>query len=503
MKGETKFCLQLLIQIFLFFQFGNGQVTAVFQPGPAAGKDATVIDRVGYTTTNYGNYQDIIGNAWTNSGDDLVQRSFIEFDLTSIPSSAVVTLAELSLYFNPSTGNFQQHSGLNSCYLEQVSSSWNENSITWANQPSTITTNQVTLNQSSSATQDYSNINVTPMVQNMVSNPATNYGLMMKLQTETKYRTLVFGSSDAPDSTNWPKLTVIYDTTGFPVVADSCVILRPDWEIGKDAVVLNRPGYENTNYGVHPDFICNAWVNGGDDVFQRSLLEFDLSFIPSNSSIVSAELSLYSNPLSGNTQLHSGANSSYLQRITSTWNEGTVTWNNQPTTTTANQVTLAQSVSQTDNYPKIPVTALVQDMVNNPSSSFGFMLRLQTEVKMRTLVFAASDHPDTSLHPKLEICYDFPVGNFENEMTKESHNYFSLVPNPANGSFAVYFTSRAASNGEIEVMGLDGKVVLRKEFQAGNGISEFENSPSLNPGIYFVIVTMNNSVSTKKLVVIK
>jgi hypothetical protein len=51
------------------------------------------------------------------------------------------------------------------------------------------------------------------------------------------------------------------------------------------------------------------------------------------------------------------------------------------------------------------VTSMVQDMVTNPSSNYGFMLQLINEQYYRCMLFASSDHANANLHPKLEICY--------------------------------------------------------------------------------------------------
>src|SRR5439155_8917645 len=97
----------------------------------------------------------------------------------------------------------------------------------------------------------------------------------------------------------------------------------------------------------------------------------------------------------------SGSNAAWLQRITSSWNKYTACWNNQPTTTSVNQAVLPASISSTQNYT-VDVTSLVQDMIDSAATSFGFMLRLQTEQYWRSLVFASCNHPDNTLHPKLD-----------------------------------------------------------------------------------------------------
>jgi len=135
---------------------------------------------------------------------------------------------------------------------------------------------------------------------------------------------------------------------------------------------------ENTNYeGAFQTagFVIPGYQGGINS--NRGLIDFDLSDIPSGSTITSAKLNLYAlGPgVITTTDLsngHVGQNSSYLRRITSNWNANTATWNNAPSYTTSNQVTLAQSTSASQDYLDIDVAALVQDMIDNPTQSFGF-----------------------------------------------------------------------------------------------------------------------------------
>ena len=204
--------------------------------------------------------------------------------------------------------------------------------------------------------------------------------------------------------------------------------LHPNATNGIDALIDNSSA--STNYGTTQDFAAWAWTSGGATT-ARSLLKFDLSSIPSNATITSATLSLYCNTTSSVTQLNSGANACLLQRITSAWTETGVTWNNQPTTTAVNQDTLAQSTSTTQNYPSIDVKNLVIDMVNNPSTSYGFMLKLMTEATYRCMVMSSSDNSDSTKWPRLVIMYSI------------ANNYYSK----ATGSLDSLSTWGTNSNG--------------------------------------------------------
>lgn len=203
------------------------------------------------------------------------------------------------------------------------------------------------------------------------------------------------------------------------------VVFKPNATVGKDTPIWkfdddcigNGSTQTNAdrNFGTEEtlwmkDWTWNAIGCSGGTI--RSLLCFtELSNIPSNAVIVSATLRLYGVTSDRNTS-YPGAPASYyentvvVQQITSPWNENTVTWNTQPSTTTANQFIIPQSTSEYNwNYSNSSseLVAMVQNMVSG--NNYGFMLRLQTEQHYRNMVFASSDHPDASLHPELEVTY--------------------------------------------------------------------------------------------------
>lgn len=168
----------------------------------------------------------------------------------------------------------------------------------------------------------------------------------------------------------------------------------------QDAVILSTQPDSNKNLSA---FTAGyAWTWSGVSGTIRGLMQFDLSTIPPNSVIESAELYLYhhDHPTEVHEYLNDKTNASYLQRITSVWDATNVTWNNQPNVTSTNQVTLPASQSPTQDYI-VNVTALIQDMIDD--NNFGMMLRLQTEEEYARLVFSSSDIANKALVPKLVV----------------------------------------------------------------------------------------------------
>jgi len=386
--------------------------TITLQPDAASGKDAYISDwpTGNYQNTNFGTYSDYDAVASSAGGVNYLSRGLLQFDLSSIPANAVIISAQLSLYNNPTSqqGTHYAVPGPNDSRLERITSNWDENTVTWNTQPSTTIQNAVNLPPSSSPNEDYLNISVTNLVTDMMNNPGSSFGFMYRLNTEQPYNKMVFASSDHSDPAKRPKLVITYYTC-FPL---TLITLQPDAASGKDAYISDwsAGNYQNTNFGTYPDYDAIA-STAGSEYHSRGLLQFDLSSVPANAVIISAQLSLFNNPTSqqGTHYAVPGPNDSRLERITSDWDENTVTWNTQPSTTLQNAVNLAPSTSPNQDYLNIDVTNLLMDMINNPGSSFGFMYRLNTEQPYNKMVFASSDYSDPSKHPMLTISYFNPT----------------------------------------------------------------------------------------------
>lgn len=199
--------------------------------------------------------------------------------------------------------------------------------------------------------------------------------------------------------------------------AQTTITLQPDATDGKDAIIwyiVNQNGANgatnSTNYGARWGIKAQEWTYIGDPGSKRSLFEFDLSTIPEGVVIIDAKLSLYnfSESTDGGHSTLSGSNECLIQRVIETWDADIVTWNNQPSITTENQVLLEASESFDEDYLDIEITDLIQDSYNHPDSSFGFLFSMNTSALYRAMIFASSDHSDALRHPKLEITYQDP-----------------------------------------------------------------------------------------------
>jgi hypothetical protein len=438
---------------------------------------------------NYPNEIEYASRAWTISGTPVTWRSLFKFNLQCIPSNAVVTSAFLSLYY-ADTNNYgnAQHSSLtssNESVLERVTSSWSANTVTWNSQPTSTTADEVILPQSISGTQDYLNMNVTPMVQQMISNG--NNGFLLRLTNEMYYAQMFFASGNNPHLNKHPALTITYT---LPSVICLDLTLNGSDE---DATIDNyNPG---NNYPNEIEYASRAWTISGTPVTWRSLFKFNLQCIPSNAVVSSASLSLYYADVNnfGNAQ-HSSLTSSdesVLKRVTSSWSENTITWNNQPSTTATDEVILPQSLSGTQDYLSMDVTPMVQQMISGNNN--GFLLRLTNETYYAQMFFASGDNPHSNKHPQLQVCYSLAAT--VNDISDAGD--LTVFPNPTEGKITVNSTKVKIQNVEVHTMLGELLDVYSNDHRQNTiqiDISDFSK------GIYFLNIKTQDGIVVKKIV---
>ena len=150
------------------------------------------------------------------------------------------------------------------------------------------------------------------------------------------------------------------------------------------------------------------WTGQGYPYWFRFMVKFDLSSIPANAIIKSANLYLYShpNPSTGNfIDANFGTTNALLvQQVSSNWSPSTTTWFNQPAGISSNQVVVPQA-PQGQLDINIDVTSQVASMVST-NANYGWLFKLQTEQIYNCRIFVSSfnaNYPDK--HPKLVITY--------------------------------------------------------------------------------------------------
>jgi hypothetical protein len=213
---------------------------------------------------------------------------------------------------------------------------------------------------------------------------------------------------------------------------------------------------------------------------------------------------LYDDPSSPNPghSCLSGANNAWIYRVTESWNEGTVTWNNQPAYTTQNGVALAQSIDDAENFENIDVTALVQDMLSDTDGCNGFMLKLDNEEYYRSLIFASSDAPDPTRHPKLKVCY-----STNTSISEERSDDFKILiyPNPSSEEIYINYELDKSDHVSISVFDQTGRLILvpiSATQSSGKQLCKINiKEAGISRGVYHVMLKTGSQFYNKKIIV--
>jgi len=443
---------------------------------------------------NYANGQEMDAIAWT-AGSSFVSRCIFNFNLSSIPANSTVVSAYLSLWGDTNTSNFQGDShlsGSNAWSIQRVSSAWNVSTVTWNTQPTTDVTNEVKMPQSTSIYEIFNNIDVTNLMQDIINNQPNNYGLLIRLDTEQLYRSMVFCANNYPDTNERPLLVITYAPSGPST--DSCVKLRFTQSDYLD-------NYSPTaNYGTSQELDAIAWT-AGSSFISRSVIDFNWDTIPVGAKITSATLSLYGDSNTSNYQgdaSSSGSDDWLIQRVTSTWNGNTVNWNTQPTTDTTHQVHMGQSTSIYEDFPSIDVTKLVQDIVDTASKQFGFLWKLNTELIYRSMVFCSDYYPNHARRPALSVCYSIPNGIGEVSNSPK----VSIYPNPVNDYINVHYSGTNSGTIYYNLYDITGRQIgdANSVLGRGNSITTTINTSNLSDGMYLLRLIDGNTITNYKFI---
>jgi hypothetical protein len=190
----------------------------VLQPGPEDGKDAMVSNLD--PDKNFGNHKYFEATFLPEPVLTVmrVNRSMIWFNMNQLPKSAVIRKVTLQLFYDvpipwDSTILITDSNSTGVVpiggVLQQITSAWEEDKVTWNTQPTTIETNQIFI-PPFVRNVNFIVVDVTRLYlqAGQINTPFT--GMMFKLWPTEKFPGFRFASSDFPEPAMRPKLSIYY-----------------------------------------------------------------------------------------------------------------------------------------------------------------------------------------------------------------------------------------------------------------------------------------------------
>lgn len=387
-------------------------VTLVLQPDAAEGKDTWLYD----WKPNWNHGTDVELQISSQPGAN--GNGLVRFDLSAIPATATIRSAVLELRENAGAsaigGQVDVHR-VTADWSEGTSSggtgesSWDDRmtGVAWSSGGGDFDPTPYASTFVPSAAPGWHSWDVTQLVADWHAGTYPNRGLALELPNPGGW--LEFDSSDASTAANRPKLTVTY-VCECALGTPQTVLLKPGSTDGKDAWYTGSK--TNWNYGNHNKLL--AQENAG----QRAAIEFDLSVLPPDAQVQSAELRLYAvnAPTAGNVDLHAFADD---------WVEGTcsgsgcsadgITWDTRDGTnawTTPGGDFVTPRVARTaingaGAWYAFDVTNAVGTWV---ASGTNHGLLIKGNAGGVDVDFASSEEADATLHPELELTYTCSCG---------------------------------------------------------------------------------------------
>lgn len=151
--------------------------------------------------------------SWTILGDPVNVRFVMGFDLSDIPEGKQIKSATLSLFYadnHPDPLEKDIYGGQNDLKIELIGQDWDESTVTWNNQPSTIAVGTKIIPADGNGKVDKPDIDITELVQLMINNPDGNNGIKVSQLVEIQYRSSFFASTENEMIDKRPKLNIVF-----------------------------------------------------------------------------------------------------------------------------------------------------------------------------------------------------------------------------------------------------------------------------------------------------
>lgn len=407
-------------------------------------------------TNNYGTDTSLLVKGTNVSG--VARSTYIKFSLNSLGSN--IASAKLRVYGE----NTESTTPINISCFKVDDDSWTERGINYNNAPSA---SGVALSSASvNDIEKYYEFDVTDYIKSQYSGDSVASFILTNPDVQDKK--VRFNSKE--NTSNHPQLIIVNSITTGPL---------------DDAFVRNG-SYSNTNYGTNSTLEVKG--TSTTDFGRLSYLKFpirDAGFVKS------AKLRIYGS----NTDDVSAVNLDVFGVDDDSWNEGTITRNNVPTSSTT-PIT-SQSITNVQKYYEFDVTDFVKTQLDI-DQIVSFKLQ-NTANDNKLLVFNSMQ----ALQNKPELVIDFTGSDITAASGRSLNNNavnippisrispvkIQVYPNPVHKTFKVSFPANVDGNYNMQLIDIAGRIYELGKYQIKPGGSNIDiNVPGnvIRSGVYFL-----------------
>ena len=201
------------------------------------------------------------------------------------------------------------------------------------------------------------------------------------------------------------------DSAQLTVILLQTKILQPAPNLGKDSYISNNisnnaypndTNFADYNFGDYGTFIVGRDSLSG--VSRKSFLQVNaIENLPVNTVILSAHLELYLHDTYSSYEFYIE-----LHIVTESWEENTITWNNQPDYLQALETKSPIHPSVVPCWVSWDIASLLQGWVNGSIANYGIALIAGDVIENNARFFSCEYEINPSKRPRLDITYYIP-----------------------------------------------------------------------------------------------
>ena len=266
------------------------------------------------------------------------------------------------------------------------------------------------------------------------------------------------------------------------------LVLQPDSTQGIDAHVRSLPVDvgRDKNWQKTPMMAIRGRNWFGETFISRAFFDFRLDTFPSDFSVDSAFLELFTDPSYVDKGTGSKEIVAYL--VSESWSDSTITYNNQPAVKTSVKASLKQDNSVL--VQRLNVSSLVEAHVGNVNY-YGFRLSYSDESPSSTgdFFFGSSNNTDPKLRPKLTIYGQIKASQVQEPVQAKAQLMQS-------GDYLHVQASTPLNN--IKIYDINGRLI-HTQMESDRVANSSLSLPSKTPGLYLIYVDQQAGVAAHKM----